>query len=173
MISSFSFYQTKCDSSEFRLYVIAEPCYRKQQRSVCFRLLDDWARSVVLNLFIAVAHFRLEDNPMALNHCKFLQTFSRTQKKKGHSVEFSEQKRSSLRRRRFFVTCQTISDGKRSSHRNAQVFAQIKLFRTKKPVFQIALWPSVKCSMAHWLRTAGLDSKLKNNNKKNDHNKQV
>ena len=37
-------------------------------------------------------------------------------------------------------------------------FAQIKLFLTK--IFQTALWPSAKCSMAHWLKTTVLNPKL-------------
>ena len=103
---------------------------------------------------------------------KFRQMFKLTQKQKQRSSRgipqffaifqtiSKKKKRSSCWSLQFFATCQTISNRKTSSHWNAQVFAQIKLFGTKKPIFQIALWPYAKCSMAHWLRTTGLDPEI-------------
>ena len=33
--------------------------------------------------------------------------------------------------------------------------SEIRLFWTKQPIFRIALWPTAKCPMAHWLRNPG------------------
>ena len=50
---------------------------------------SDQSIPVVPNLFINVAHFYFENIPMAL-YRKFLRTFKRTPKEKGHRVEFRD-----------------------------------------------------------------------------------
>ena len=84
---------------------------------------------------------------MAL-YCKFLRTFQRAHKV--HCVCFLD----------FFAVFQTISllknkwKDKIIVRKKARVLAQIKLFWITNPIFQIALWPTAKCSMAHQLAMA-------------------
>ena len=90
---------------------------------------------------MTAVHFHFENFLMAI-YRKHLQTFKQTSKKKGHRVGFRD-----------FLPLVNPSQMEKGIASECESFSANDTFFNQKD-----LWPTAKCSMAHWLKTTGLYS---------------